>query len=191
MVRVGADLGFSRFPASLGTLVLAIIFGGRSTPTTMRGGRRVVITGIGVVSPIGIGKDAFWESLVAGKSGVDYVSAFDASQYACKVAGEVKGFKATDFVSQRRTAIMGRFSQFALAATRLALEDAKLSITPDLSPRVGICYGTSVAGLDLVFSGFPDFLKGGVAAVKPWTALEAIPLYRNVARSYGLADRTV
>ncbi|HXJ77104.1 MAG TPA: beta-ketoacyl-[acyl-carrier-protein] synthase family protein [Candidatus Methylomirabilis sp.] len=141
----------------------------------MRGPRRVVITGLGVVSPIGIGKDAFWESLVAGKSGVDYVRAFDASQYACKVAGEVKDFRPADLVGHRRAKIMGRFSQFALGATRLALDDAKLAIPPALSSMVGICYGTSVAGLELVFAGFPDFLKGGAAAVKPWTALEYPP----------------
>jgi 3-oxoacyl-[acyl-carrier-protein] synthase II len=142
----------------------------------MKSPRRVVITGLGVVSPIGIGKDAFWDSLIAGKSGVDYVRAFDASEYACKVAGEVKDFQPSDhLVSHRRTKIMGRFSQFALAATRLAIEDAHLSITPALSRSTGICYGTSVAGLELVFAGFPDFQKGGVAAVKPWTALEYPP----------------
>jgi 3-oxoacyl-[acyl-carrier-protein] synthase II len=141
----------------------------------MKSSRRVVITGLGIVSPVGIGKDAFWQSLIAGKSGVDYVQAFDASQYPCKVAGEVKGFTPSDLVSHRRTKIMGRFSQFALAATRLALEDAHLSITPALSRKTAISYGTSVAGLELVFAGFPDFVKGGVAAVKPWTALEYPP----------------
>jgi 3-oxoacyl-[acyl-carrier-protein] synthase II len=147
----------------------------------MTNSRRVVITGLGVVSPIGIGKDTFWQSLIAGKSGVDYVRAFDASQYPCKVAAEVKDFVPADFLSSRRIRTMGRFSQFALAATRLALEDAKLSITPDLSRATGICYGTSVAGLELVFAGYPDFLQGGVAAVKPWTALEFPP---HAAPSY-------
>jgi 3-oxoacyl-[acyl-carrier-protein] synthase II len=141
----------------------------------MTASRRVVITGLGVVSPIGIGKDAFWQSLIAGKSGVDHITAFDPSPYPCQVAAEVKDFDPTMFISKRQAKVMGRFSQFALAATRLALEDANLTITPTLSPATGICCGTSVAGLELVFNGYPDFLKGGVAAVKPWTAVEYPP----------------
>jgi 3-oxoacyl-[acyl-carrier-protein] synthase II len=141
----------------------------------MKRSRRVVVTGIGVVSPIGIGKDAFWQSLIAGKSGVDYVRAFDASRYPCKVAGEVHDFRPSELLSHRRTRIMGRFSQFALAATRLALEDAHLSITPALASKTAICYGTSVAGLEIVFAGYPDFLRGNIATVKPWTALEYPP----------------
>ena len=141
----------------------------------MKRSHRVVITGLGVVSPIGIGKDIFWQNLVDGKSGVDHITAFDASRYPCKVAGEVKGFMPLDFVSHRRARTMGRFSQFAIAATRLALEDANLAITPTISTKTGISYGTSVAGLDLVFAGFPDFTASGIAGVKPWTALEYPP----------------
>jgi 3-oxoacyl-[acyl-carrier-protein] synthase II len=141
----------------------------------MRASRRVVITGLGVVSPIGIGKDAFWQNLIAGKSGVDYITAFDPSPYPSQIAAEVKKFKPTDFIGSRKAKMMGRFSQLALAATRLALEDATLSITTSLSQATAICYGTSVAGLELVFAGYPDFLKGGVDAVKPWTAVEYPP----------------
>jgi 3-oxoacyl-[acyl-carrier-protein] synthase II len=141
----------------------------------MRSSRRVVITGIGVVSPVGIGKDAFWENLVAGKSGVDRITAFDPSSYPCQVAAEVKHFNPTDFISSRRAKMMGRFSQFALAATRLALEDANLAIASSLSHRTAICYGTSVAGLELAVAGLEDFLQGGLAVVKPWTALEYSP----------------
>ena len=68
----------------------------------MRKSRRVVITGLGVVAPNGIGKDAFWDALVAGKSGIDYISAFDASDYPCRVAGEVTDFVATDFIQTRK-----------------------------------------------------------------------------------------
>jgi 3-oxoacyl-[acyl-carrier-protein] synthase II len=141
----------------------------------MRASRRVVITGLGIVSPIGIGKDAFWQNLIAGKSGVDYITAFDPSALPCHVAAEVKDFDPTLFITKRQAKVMARFSQLALAATRLALEDANLTITPTLSPATGIFYGTSVAGLQLVFDGYPDFLKGGVAAVKPWTAIEYPP----------------
>lgn len=141
----------------------------------MKNSRRVVITGLGIVSPIGIGRDAFWANLIAGKSGVDYITAFDPSAYACRVAGEVKDFNPGAFISNRRAKTMGRFSQFALAATRLALEDAALSITPSLAKATAICYGTSVAGLEVAVAGVEDFLKEGTGAIKPWTALEYPP----------------
>ena len=76
----------------------------------MKHARRVVITGIGVVSPIGIGKDAFWQGLITGKSGVDYITAFDPSPYPCHVAAEVKDFNPAEFMHVRRTKHRGRFS---------------------------------------------------------------------------------
>lgn len=138
----------------------------------MKHSRRVVITGLGIVSPIGIGKDAFWQNLIAGKSGVDYITAFDPSPYSCHVAAEVKDFNPAEFISSRRAKMMGRFSQFALAATRLALDDAKLSITPALSHKVAIFCGTSVAGLEVAVAGVEDFIERGAGVIKPWTALE-------------------
>lgn len=139
-------------------------------------GRRVVITGLGVVAPNGIGKDEFWENLIAGHSGVDYITAFDASEYPCKIAAEVKNFEPRNFMSARKARTMGRFSQFAVVATQLALDDAKLLITPSLSPEVTICYGTSVNGLGDVFeTAVEDVRTGGVNSMKPWAALEYPP----------------
>ena len=139
----------------------------------MRHSRRVVITGLGVVAPNGIGKDAFWENLVAGNSAVDYISAFDASSYPCRVAAEVKNFTPTDFMHARRTKTMARFSQFAVAATRLALDDSKLAITPQLSGRVSVAYGTSVnGGGDIAADAWTTMMREGVEAVQPWSALE-------------------
>src|SRR3989442_7703099 len=108
--------------------------------------RRVVITGLGVVAPNGIGKETFWENLIAGKSAGDYIPAFGASDFPSKVAAEVRDFDPADFMLARRTKAMARFSQFGVAATRLALDDAMLSLTPSLSERTTICYGTSVNG---------------------------------------------
>ena len=143
--------------------------------------RRVVITGLGVVAPNGIGKKAFWENLIAGKSAVDYVSAFDASSYTSKVAAEVRQFRVSDFINSRRARTMARFSQFAVVATQLALEDARLSITPSLSADVTICYGTSVAGLELAVAGVYDFAQRGTGVIKPWIALDYPP---HAASSY-------
>jgi 3-oxoacyl-[acyl-carrier-protein] synthase II len=130
--------------------------------------RRVVITGIGIVAPNGIGKDEFWRNLVAGKSAVERVFSFDASAFPCQVAAEVRDFSATDFVSPRKAKTMGRFSQFAVAATRLALDDAKLSLTAQISEQVGVAYGTSLAGVgDLaseIFRGFGAYGIRGIPA---------------------------
>ncbi|HEV8640275.1 MAG TPA: beta-ketoacyl synthase N-terminal-like domain-containing protein, partial [Methylomirabilota bacterium] len=90
------------------------------------GRRRVVITGLGVVAPNGIGKDLFWKNLVAGQSAVDYITAFDPSPYPCKVAAEVKDFRPEQFMHPRRTKHRGRFSQFAVAAAKLAVADSGL-----------------------------------------------------------------
>jgi len=138
--------------------------------------RRVVITGLGVVAPNGIGKETFWQNLIAGKSAVDYIHAFDASDYPSKVAAEVRDFVPADFMLARRTKAMARFSQFGVAATRLALDDAMLSLTPSLSERTTICYGTSVnGGGDVAAAGMQALATHGVHGMKPWSALEYPP----------------
>jgi len=136
--------------------------------------RRVVITGLGVVSPNGIGKDEFWSNLIAGRSAVDFIKAFDASQYPCKIAAEVKSFAARQFLSARTAKTAARFSQFAIAATRLALDDARLSLTASLASETAICYGTSVNGVGDIADEAARALHGGtgVAGIKPWAVLE-------------------
>ena len=142
----------------------------------MKNSRRVVVTGLGVVAPNGIGKETFWQNLVAGKSAIDYITAFDPSPYPCHVAGEVRDFDPKAFITPRKAKMMGRFSQFAIAATRLAFEDARLSIAPDLSPNTSIFYGTSVNGGGDVAAGALDSLRReGVAGINPWAALEYPP----------------
>jgi 3-oxoacyl-[acyl-carrier-protein] synthase II len=138
------------------------------------GRRRVVITGLGVVAPNGIGKDEFWKNLIAGKSAVDYIQAFDASEYPCKVAAEVRDFRASEFLESRKVKQMGRFSQFAIAATRLALEDAHLSVAPALSPEVAVCYGSSGGG-DVFEDAARNLFREGVRGVASWSALEYPP----------------
>ena len=138
--------------------------------------RRVVITGLGVVAPNGIGKETFWQNLIAGESAVDYIRAFDASDYPSKVAAEVRDFVPTDFIPARHVKAMARFSQFGVAATRLALDDAMLSLTPSLAERTTICYGTSVnGGGDVAAAGMQALTARGVQGMKPWSALEYPP----------------
>ncbi|HKW90944.1 MAG TPA: beta-ketoacyl-[acyl-carrier-protein] synthase family protein [Methylomirabilota bacterium] len=142
----------------------------------MRNSRRVVITGLGVVAPNGIGKDAFWQNLVAGKSAIDYITAFDPTPYPCHVAGEVRDFDAKAFTTTRKAKMMGRFSQFAVAATRLALEDAHLTVRAGLSSAISIFYGTSInGGGDVAADALDALHRAGVAGINPWAALEYPP----------------
>src|SRR4029077_10869264 len=136
--------------------------------------RRVVITGLGVVAPNGIGKKTFWENLIAGKSAVNHITAFDPAPYPCKIAAEVRDFKPTDFIAAKKARQMGRFSQFAVAATRLSLDDAHLTITPALSPKVAVYYGSSGGG-DVFESAAMRLLEDGPTGVAPWSALEYPP----------------
>jgi 3-oxoacyl-[acyl-carrier-protein] synthase II len=138
--------------------------------------RRVVVTGLGVVAPNGIGKVEFWSNLMAGTSAVDRVFAFDASGLPCQVAAEVRDFSPTDFVSARKAKVMGRFAQFAVAATRLALDDAKLAIASQLSEQVGVAYGTSLAGVgDLATEMFRGFGTAGVQGIPAASVIEYPP----------------
>jgi 3-oxoacyl-[acyl-carrier-protein] synthase II len=142
----------------------------------MKNSRRVVITGLGVVAPNGIGKEPFWQNLIAGKSAIDYITAFDASPYPCQVAGEIRDFDPKLFMTPRKAKMMGRFSQLAVAATRLAFEDANLTISGELTSTTSIFYGTSInGGGDVAATALQSLLRDGVAGIDPWAALEYPP----------------
>jgi len=142
----------------------------------MKNSRRVVVTGLGVIAPNGIGKDTFWQNLIAGKSAIDYITAFDPTPYPCHVAGEVRDFDPKDFSTSRKAKMMGRFSQFAVAATRLAFDDARFKMTPDMAPRTSVFYGTSVnGGGDVAAEALESIWRDGVSAINPWAALEYPP----------------
>lgn len=135
--------------------------------------RRVVITGLGVVAPNGIGKDAFWKNLVAGKSAVDWITAFDPSPYPCKVAAEVRDFKPEKFMHPRRTKHRGRFSQFAVAAAKLALEDSGVLLAQEIPDRVMVCVGTSANGVGDVYEAARiGFARSGVDGIPQMSGIE-------------------
>lgn len=139
----------------------------------MKNSRRVVITGLGVVAPNGIGKDAFWQNLIAGKSAVDYITAFDASPYPCQVAAEANAFNPTDFMHARRTKHRGRFSQFAVAAAKLALQDAWLDLSQEIPDRVAACVGNAMNGSgDVYETARIGFEKTGVGGIPLMSGIE-------------------
>ena len=112
--------------------------------------RRVVITGVGLVTPLGIGVDESWTALCAGKSGIAEITRFDASLYKTKIAGEVKGFNAEDFMPLKEAKRLEPFIAYAIAAARMALEDSGLVINQDNAARVGVLTGCGLGGLDLL-----------------------------------------
>src|SRR6476646_12291404 len=104
----------------------------------MTGGRRVVVTGVGLVSPLGIGTQANWEAIVAGKSGIGPITRFDAALYSARIAGEVQAFDPLQFVDKKDVKKMDVFIQFALAASQFAVDDARLEVTPEVADSVGV-----------------------------------------------------
>ena len=114
--------------------------------------RRVVVTGLGVVAPNGIGKDAFWDACVNGRSGVREITAFDASTFPIKIAGEVRDFDPTQYIpdSMRKSMkVMGRAAKFGVGAAGLAIEDAGISMENENPERVGVVVGTGIVPVDV------------------------------------------
>ena len=105
--------------------------------------RRVVITGIGLVSSLGIGTDATWQALLAGTSGVGTITKFDASQFATRIAGEVRGFDPLGWIEKKDVKKMDVFIQYAIAASQFAMDDSKLPITAETAPRASCSPGCS------------------------------------------------
>jgi 3-oxoacyl-[acyl-carrier-protein] synthase II len=132
-----------------------------------------VITGLGVVSPLGLGKERFWRHLRQGRSGISRLSTFDLSGSApeCRIGAEVLDFRPTDWMDSRIVRSAGRFSQFAVAATRMALDDSGIKLSPISPHRIAVAIGTSMNGLaDVFLPQLEHHLAGDGAA--PWTARE-------------------
>jgi 3-oxoacyl-[acyl-carrier-protein] synthase II len=136
--------------------------------------RRLVITGIGVVSSLGVGKKAFWAALLAGQSGTKRVSSFDVSTYPTQVAGEIRDFDPIDFIPHKNARRMDRSSQMILAAAIMAAEDAKIEFGVDMS-RVGVFTGTAVGGQAWAFREYDIFREKGVKRINPFTAISTFP----------------
>jgi 3-oxoacyl-[acyl-carrier-protein] synthase II len=106
--------------------------------------RRIVVTGIGVVSSVGVGKDEFWKSIISGKSGISKITSFNTKELRCHYAGEIKNFIPEDFIAKRKIQFLGRTSQMAIAATSQALKDSRLSLRNINKQRTGVFLGTTM-----------------------------------------------
>jgi len=139
--------------------------------------RKIVITGLGVVSSIGIGRDAFWENLIKGKSGISRVTAFDTSGHSRHYGGEVKDFRPENFLAKKKIKLMGRASQLAIAATHLALSDANLGIKELTNPEICVCIGTTMGESQLIEYMSRTFAKSGQKEINEY------PIYQSPANN--------
>ena len=129
--------------------------------------RRVVVTGLGIISPVGLTVSEMWQALISGKSGVDYISSFDSTPFETKFAAEVKGFDAGMYVNRKQAQRMDRFTQFAVAASLQAVEAAGLSVNGDNAEETGVIVGNSVCGLLSVSEQFKVLSEMGPRRVNP------------------------
>ena len=136
--------------------------------------RRVVVTGIGLVSSLGIGTESNWAALTAGRSGIDTISKFDASQFATRIAGEVRGFDPLDFVEKKDVKKIDVFIQYAIAASQFAMDDAELTITPELADNAGVFIASGIGGFTTIEREHKALLEGGPRKISPFFIPSAI-----------------
>jgi 3-oxoacyl-[acyl-carrier-protein] synthase II len=130
--------------------------------------KRVVVTGLGIVSPVGIGIQESWKALCEGRSGITRITRFDPSLYETQIAGEVKGFKAEDWMSKKEAKRFELFISYAIAATRMAVDDAGLAITADNGDRVGVITGCGLGGLRFMEDTVLTIHQNGPKRVSPF-----------------------
>jgi 3-oxoacyl-[acyl-carrier-protein] synthase II len=130
--------------------------------------RRVVVTGVGVVSPLGTGNKKNWDALMAGKSGIDRITRFDATEFPVQIAGEVKDFNPEDFIEKKEIKKMDLFIQYALAAAQFAMEDSGLTVTEENAERVGVLVGAGLGGLPTIERYHLALQEGGYRKISPF-----------------------
>jgi len=136
--------------------------------------RRVVVTGVGLVSPLGIGTQVNWDALCAGCSGIGPITHFDASQFSARIAGEVKGFDPLEFIDKKDVKKMDVFIQFAIAASQFAMDDAGLSVTEEIAARVGVFIASGIGGFSTIEREHHALIQGGPRRISPFFIPAAI-----------------
>ena len=136
--------------------------------------RRVVVTGIGLVSPLGIGTESNWGALTSGRSGIGAITHFDAAQFAARIAGEVRGFDPLQFVDKKDVKKMDIFIQYAIAASQFAMDDAALKVTAQLAPNAGVFIASGIGGFTTIEREHIALLNGGPRKISPFFIPSAI-----------------
>ncbi len=137
-------------------------------------GRRVVVTGIGLLCPTGIGTESAWKNILAGRSGIGPVTLFDATTLPCRIAGELPGFDPLDFVEKKDVKKTSRFIQFAVAAADFAIQNAGLNTEAELGDRVGVSVGSGVGGFEAIEREHAKLASQGPRRVSPFFITAAI-----------------
>lgn len=155
--------------------------------------RRVVVTGMGAITPIGLSVDEFWDSIKQGKTGFDTITKFDASEYKCHLAAEVKGFEGKNYMDFKAAKRMELFCQYAVAATKEAIEDAGLDMEKEDAYKVGVSVGSGIGSLQAMEREHSKLLEKGPNKVNPLL----VPLMicnmaaGNVSIQYGLKGKSI
>ncbi|VAW40871.1 3-oxoacyl-[acyl-carrier-protein] synthase, KASII, partial [hydrothermal vent metagenome] len=136
---------------------------------------RVVVTGLGLVTPLGIGVDKTWKNLCAGVSGIGPISRFDASQMEVRIAAEVKDFQPEDFMDKKTARHLELFVQYAVAGARMALDDAQFTVTADNAARIGAITGCGMGGLPTIEKYHQVYLERGAKRITPFFIPMVIP----------------
>ncbi len=136
--------------------------------------RRVVVTGLGLISPCGTGVEKSWEALVRGQSGVGPITLFDASKLDCRIAGEVKDFRPEDFIDRKELRRMDRFCQFAVAAADMAMKDSGLKVDAGNAERVAVIVGSGIGGIGSLEETYRKVLEKGADRISPFFILQMI-----------------
>lgn len=137
--------------------------------------KRVVITGLGCVSPVGNDVPTVWSNIIAGVSGIDYISRYETDEYKIKIAGEVKGFSGEALFGSREARRMDRFTQLALASSLQAIESARLEINEANRDRIGVIIGTAIGGMETLFENMQTFIHKGPSRVSPFMVPMMLP----------------
>jgi 3-oxoacyl-[acyl-carrier-protein] synthase II len=130
--------------------------------------RRVVVTGVGMVTPVGLDTETSWEGLIAGKSGIGPITHFDDKEIPTQIAGEVKGFDAAKYIEAKEIKKMDRFIHLALAASQMAMDDAKLVISPENADRIGVIAGAGIGGLPAIERSYRAYMEKGYRRITPF-----------------------
>ena len=130
--------------------------------------KRVVVTGLGIISPVGIGKDSFWKSLLEGKNGIGKITLFDAAEYSAQIAGEVTDFEPTDYLDRKDARHMDRYAQFAVVAAQLAIKDAGLDLEKQDRDRIGAYIGSGIGGINTMHMSYDKLFKKGPSRISPF-----------------------
>ena len=130
--------------------------------------RRVVVTGVGLVCGLGIGTEEVWRNILAAKSGIGPITHFDPAGFDCRIAGEVKGFEPLNWLEKKELKKTGRFIQLALAAADFAMQQAALTVTPELADSTGVYIGSGLGGFDVIEREHSKYLAGGPGKISPF-----------------------